>query len=99
MSGHEIDDGRWQVPVKLFGGAGELEGRGQRSVLTILQLLRDDIDTDLVVFEAGYGQQDCALPQVGGKLLNMGLSGGGLLRAWLRSSRSSGPEDGHRVSR
>jgi len=72
MGGDEVDDRRWQIPVKLFCGAGELEGRGQRGVLTILQLLRDDVDTDLVVFEAGYGQQDCALPQVGGKLLEHG---------------------------
>jgi hypothetical protein len=51
VSGGEINDGRWQVPVKFFGGGGELEGRGQRGVLSILQLLRDDVDTDLVVFE------------------------------------------------
>jgi hypothetical protein len=53
MSGDEVNDGRWQVPVKLLGGAGELEGRGQRGVLSLLQLLRDDVDTDLIVFEAG----------------------------------------------
>src|ERR1700722_14051374 len=40
VSGDEVDDGGWQVPIKLFGGAGELEGRCQRGILTILQLLR-----------------------------------------------------------
>ncbi len=59
-------------PVKLFGGAGEFEGRSQCGVLSLFQLLRDDVDTDLIVFEVGYGQQNCALPQVGGKLLEHG---------------------------
>ena len=69
MKGDVIDDGSWQVPVKLFGGAGELEGRGQRGILTFLQPRRNDVDTDLIVFVTGYGQQGCTLPQEGDQFL------------------------------
>ena len=40
VSCDEIDDGRWQIAVELFGGSGELERRRQRRVFAILQLLR-----------------------------------------------------------
>jgi hypothetical protein len=52
VGGDEINDGRWQIPVKLFGRTGEFEGRCQRGILSILQLLRNDVDADLIVFEA-----------------------------------------------
>ena len=60
----EVDEGRRQIPVKLVCRTSYGQRRRQRGVLAILQLLRDDVHANLVIFDVGDGQQDGALPQV-----------------------------------
>jgi hypothetical protein len=64
MRGDEADDRRGQISVQLLCCPGDSQRRSQRFVLTILELLGDDVDADLVFFEMGDGQQDSALAQV-----------------------------------
>jgi hypothetical protein len=63
----------WQLRVEFGGGAGEAHRGGESAILPFFQLLGDDIDADLIVFERGDCQEDGSLTQEWNKLPEHGM--------------------------
>ncbi len=51
MGGNGIHDGRWQLGIEFFCRTYHAEWRSERVIIAIFELLRDDIDRDLVVLK------------------------------------------------
>jgi hypothetical protein len=64
----------WQLCVELFSGSGEAHRRGKSSVLAVRQLFWQDIDANLVFFEASDRQEDGPLAQEWNKFPEHGVS-------------------------
>ena len=63
MRTDKVDQRRGQVVVKLVRRSGHGERRRQRSVLAILELLRDDVYANLIIFDVGDGPVAALLPR------------------------------------
>jgi hypothetical protein len=63
VAGDEMEQGLGKLFVEIFNRAGDTDRRRQSVVLTIGDLLRDDVHAKLVVFDVAHGEQDTTMPQ------------------------------------
>ncbi len=78
MTGNEEKEGLRKLPVEILCGAGDADRCSQSIVVTIGDLFRDDIDTKLVLFNVGHGEQDSTMPQERRQFLEHGNESSGL---------------------
>jgi hypothetical protein len=62
MAGDIAHHRRWQLRIEFFGGSSHTQGCDQSIVIAVGELLRHNVDAELVGFDQGDGQQDSALP-------------------------------------